>query len=189
MTSAQSLDVSLTGWASIATIVVAIITVVGALVAFIKPIRQFLGKRRFFRWILTRKDRDEMQKGDDEQKARGKAKRANLQFELRSDGVLPGVAELVTLNNGPCEARNVAIYGELNPSLYWDYKKQNALRDSCYGLVQEYGTISPEASRVEEGLSISTWQIVGGVARWNLRTDWDDDAGRHYNQPTEARKR
>jgi hypothetical protein len=115
--------------------------------------------------------------------------RADLEFELRDDGVLIGVAELVTRNKGSCEARNVSIYGELSPGLWGDYQMHNALRDGAYGLVISYETISPGASIVEEGVSIKKWQIMGGLARWKLRTDWDDDAGRHYNQADVARRR
>jgi hypothetical protein len=115
--------------------------------------------------------------------------RANLEFELRSgDSMLVGVADLVTRNKGPCEARNVSIYGELSPSLRWDYERQNALRDGAYGLVIGYETISPGTPLVKEGLSIKQWQILGGLARWNLRIDWDDDAGNHYNQADEAHR-
>jgi hypothetical protein len=202
MASGQFLGVSLTDWASIATIAGTIVVIVGAVAAIIrsiKPIRQSLGRRRFFGWLLTRKDRAQIalnaQNEADKEKAREAAMRAekaamraNLEFELRSDGMLAGVAELVTRNKGPCEARNVWIYGELSQSLWLDYEKQNELRDGAYGLVIRYKTISPGTSLVEEGLSIKQWQIVGGLARWNLLTDWDDDAGNHYNQSDEARK-
>ena len=124
---------------------------------------------------------------EDKRRAREAAMRANLEFELRSGG--EGAAELVTRNKGPCEARNVSIYGELSQSFWFDYEKQNELRDGAYGLVTTYETISPGTPRVEEGVSIRKWQIEGGLARWSLRTDWDDDAGRHYNQAGEAHRR
>jgi hypothetical protein len=60
MASGQFLGVSLTDWASIATIAGTVVVIVGAVVAIIrgiKPIRQSLGRRRFFLWLLTRKDR------------------------------------------------------------------------------------------------------------------------------------
>jgi hypothetical protein len=194
----------LTDWASIATIAGTIVVIFGAVVAIIraiKPIRRFLGRRRYLGWLLTRKDRTqialnaqkeaEKQNAEaDKQKVKEAGMRANLEFELRrSDGALAGSAELVTCNKGPCEARNVSIYGELSPSFYWDYERQNALRDSAYGPVTSYETISSETSLVEEGVSIKQWQIVGGLARWSLRIDWDDDAGSHYNQAFEARRR
>jgi hypothetical protein len=197
MASKQFLGVSLTDWASIATIVGTIVVIVGAVAAIIKaikPIRQSLGRRRFFGWLLTRKDRAQIalnaQNETEKTEAKKASMRANLEFELQSgDSALKGVAELVTRNKGPSEARNVWIYGELSQSFYWDYERQNALRDGAYGLVINYETISPGASRVQDGVSIKQWQIVGGLARWSLRTDWDDDDGHHYNQPDEAVRR
>jgi hypothetical protein len=196
MASEQFLGVSFTDWASIATIAGTIVVIVGAVAAIIrgiKPIRQSLGRRRFFRWLLTRKDLAQIALNarieEGKEAARKAAMRADLEFELRSgDSLLKGVAELVTRNKGPCEARNVSIYGELSPSLLWDYEKENALGDSAYGYVTSYATISPGTSLVEEGLSIKQWQILGGLARWSLRTDWDDDAGSHHNQAGEARR-
>jgi hypothetical protein len=196
MASRQFLGVSLTDWASIATIAGTIVVIVGAVAAIIrgiKPIRQSLGRRRFFRWLLTRKDRAQIalnaRNEADKERAREAAMRADLEFELRSDGTLVGVAELVTRNKGPCEARNVSIYGELSQSFWWDYEQQNALRDGAYGLVIKYDTISPGTPLVAEGVSIKQWQIVGGLARWDLRIDWNDDDGNHYNQAAEARRR
>lgn len=195
MASGQFLGVSLTNWASIATIAGTVVVVSGAVAAIIraiKPVRQSLGRRHFLRWLLTRKDRAQFalnaQNEADENRAREAAKRADLEFKLRNDGVPSGYAQLVTRNRGPCEARNVSIYGELSPSFWWDYERQNALRDGAYGLVIRYETISPGTSLVEQGLNIRQWQIVGGLARWDLRTDWDDNAGSHYNQADQARR-
>jgi hypothetical protein len=107
-----------------------------------------------------------------------------LRFELRN-GNTP---ELVTHNMGPSEARNVAIWGLLSPSQYGYHAQYGSLRDSAYGLLREpYETIPAGDLRVEP-VSVHEWQILYGVTRWNLRIDWDDDAGGHSDQKTEATK-
>lgn len=190
MASGQFLDVSLTDWASIATIVGTIVAVVAALVAIIKgvkPIRQSLGQRRFFGWLLTRKDIAGIERNAQNeaatQKAREAAKLADLQFELRNDGG----TELVTHNKGPCAARDVTIWGELSPRNWGIYENQGLLRDVKYGRFTHYSAIPSGSSRAE-GVSVQQWQVVDGASYWSLRIDWNDDAGPHDDEAAGAHK-
>lgn len=184
MMSASPLALSLTDAGSLAGIVSTAVTVILLVVGFLRPTRKFLSRFRLFSsWILTKKEREQIRtavaKAEADKRRAEAAKRADLQFELRQDGGI----KLITHNKGLCSAQHVVIYGLLSPK-YWGYDSETN-KAITYGRVAGYENIPPKGSRSVSVSNVEN-QIEYGASQWSLTVDWDDEAGEHRGEESQA---